>query len=202
MSENAEPSPSADEVSPSPAPAEARRRRRRRRIVTVAVALVLVGLVALTARLFVWPDLPPLPQRADVIVRLGGPGARIDTALNLQREGRAPLVAISASLDEEKLGWCAAGRLEGVPIICFHSDPFTTRGEARSIADLAKQYGWHSVILVTTPDQAWRATVRVRRCFDGDVFVATTPLPWQEWPTQIVYQFGAAAKAFTVETSC
>ena len=165
-------------------------------------AVVLVGVSMLTARLFVWPDLPPLPQRADVIVQLGGPGNRRAVALDLVRQGRAPLVAMSLSSDQVDMRWCDEGRLSGVPVLCFHPDPFTTRGEARAVAELAQRYGWRSMILVTTPDQAWRATVRVDRCFGGEIFVATARLPLWMWPTQIVYQVGATAKAYTVETSC
>jgi len=169
----------------------------------MAVAAVLVaGLAVLTAHLFIWPDLPPLPQHADAIVQLGGPGNRRLVALNLARQGRAPLVAISVSVDEVHTKWCRKGRLADVPVVCFHSEPSTTRGEARAIAQMAGQRGWRSVILVTTPDQASRATLRVSRCFSGQVFVATARLPWYRWPTQIVYQSGATAKAYTAETSC
>jgi hypothetical protein len=165
-------------------------------------AVILGGVSVLAARLFVWPDLPALPQRADVIVQLGGPGNRRTVALDLVRQGRAPLVAISVSSDEVNTSWCYNGRLRDVPVLCFQPEPFSTRGEARAIAEMAARYRWHSVILVTTPDQAWRATVRVSRCFGGDVFVATARLPWYLWPTQIVYQVGATAKAYTIETSC
>jgi uncharacterized SAM-binding protein YcdF (DUF218 family) len=174
----------------------------RRRLWTAAGAVVLVGVLAVIARLFVWPDLPALPQHADAIVQLGGPGNRRVVALALARQGRAPVVAISVSDDEVGTSWCAQGRLNDVAVICFHSDPFTTRGEARDVADMATRYGWHSVILVTTPDQAWRATVRERRCFPGEIYVATARLPWYLWPTQVVYQVAATAKAFTVETAC
>ena len=47
-------------------------------------------------------------------------------------------------------------------ILCFHADPNTTRGEARDIAAMAAQYDWDSIILVTTPDHAWRVRVRAR----------------------------------------
>jgi uncharacterized SAM-binding protein YcdF (DUF218 family) len=177
-------------------------RRRKRRVALAVLAVVLAGISVVTAHLFVWPDLPALPPRADAIVQLGGPGNRRPVALNLARQGRAPLVAISVSYAEVDKPWCDRGRLRGVPVVCFHSEPFTTRGEARSIAALAEQRGWHSVILVTTPDQASRATLRVRRCFDGKIFVATARLPWYEWPTQILYQWAATAKAYTFETSC
>jgi uncharacterized SAM-binding protein YcdF (DUF218 family) len=166
------------------------------------LAVSLASASVLTAHLFVWPDLPPLPQHADVIVQLGGPGNRRRVALNLARQGRAPLVAISVSVAEVNTQWCHKGRLDDVSVVCFHSDPFTTRGEARAIAEMAMQHGWHSVILVTTPDQAWRATLRMSRCFDGGIFVATARLPWYQWPAQIVYQLGATVKAYTVETSC
>jgi uncharacterized SAM-binding protein YcdF (DUF218 family) len=165
-------------------------------------AVVLAGVSVLTAHLFIWPDLPPLPQRADVIVQLGGPGDRRVVALDLARQGRAPLVAISVSVSEARTQWGDEGRLRDVSVVCFHSEPFTTRGEARAIAGMAERYGWHSVILVTTPDQASRATLRVSRCFHGEIFVATARLPWYQWPTQIVYQSGATVKAYTFETSC
>jgi hypothetical protein len=170
--------------------------------VAAVLAVLVAGFGVATARLFVWPDLPPLPDRAYAIVQLGGPGERRSVALDLAREGRAPVVAISVSTDEVDTSWCDEGRLDDTAVICFHPDPFTTRGEARSIAELARSHGWHSVILVTTPDQAWRATVRVSRCFDGEIFVATAELPRRRWPMQILYQWGATAKAFTVETSC
>jgi uncharacterized SAM-binding protein YcdF (DUF218 family) len=177
-------------------------RWRRRRIAIAVLAVVLAGLSLLSAHLFVWPNLPPLPERADVIVQLGGPGDRRAVALKLARQGRAPVVAISVSLDEIDTQWCHEGRLDQVEVVCFHSNPFTTRGEARTVAELAERYGWHSVILVTSRDQAWRAMLRVSRCFKGKVFVAIARLPWYQWPTQVVYQLGATAKAYTFETAC
>jgi uncharacterized SAM-binding protein YcdF (DUF218 family) len=170
--------------------------------VPAVLAVVLAGVSVLTAHLFIWPDLPPLPARADVIVQLGGPGNRRLVALDLARQGRAPLVAISVSDAEVNTKWCHKGRLRDVSVLCFHSEPSTTRGEARAIAGMAEQHGWRSVILVTTPDQASRATLRASRCYDGNIFVATAQLPWYQWPTQIVYQSAATVKAYTVETSC
>ncbi|MET0995505.1 MAG: hypothetical protein ABWY20_16105 [Mycobacterium sp.] len=87
-------------------------------------------------------------------------------------------------------------------ILCFHADPNTTRGEAQYIAAEAARRGWRSVILVTTPDQAWRARLRTTRCFSGGVYVATTPLPPLSWIRQVPYQWAATVKALTVERSC
>jgi uncharacterized SAM-binding protein YcdF (DUF218 family) len=174
----------------------------RRRIVAIVATVVVAAVAVLSGHLLVWPDLSPLPAKADVIVQLGGPGDRRLVALNLAREGRAPLVAISVSDDEASTSWCAAGAWQGVPVLCFHSTPFSTRGEARAVGNMAAQHGWHSVILVTTPDQAKRAELRVHRCFSGQIFVATAPLPLLEWPRQIAYQWAATVKAYTLETTC
>jgi hypothetical protein len=186
----------------SPGIPPARRGRRRHRGLALALVVLVGACSAATGRLFVWPELPPLPDQADAIVELGGPGARRPLALDLHRTGRAPVVAISVSADEAGTSWCDRGNLDGVPVICFRPDPYTTRGEARAVAELARQHGWRSVILVTSPDQAWRATVRVSRCFDGEITVATTPLPPHRWPQQIAHQWIGTAKAFTYETSC
>jgi hypothetical protein len=176
--------------------------RGRRRIVLAIVAAFVVVLAVVTAHLFVWPDLPKLPAKADAIVQLGGPGDRRRVALDLARDGVAPLVAISVSDDEAGTSWCADGNLFNVSVLCFHSEPFTTRGEARSIAQMAQQRGWHSVIIVTSTDQATRAELRVSRCYTGRLYVATAHLPTHLWPKQIVYQWGATIKAYTWERTC
>ncbi len=87
-------------------------------------------------------------------------------------------------------------------LLCFHPDPGTTRGEAQWIGTEGRARGWKSVILVTTPDQAYRARLRVGRCFPGKVYVATSALPWHYWFRQIPYQWGATAKALVWERSC
>jgi uncharacterized SAM-binding protein YcdF (DUF218 family) len=89
-----------------------------------------------------------------------------------------------------------------VTIMCFHPDPSTTRGEARYIGALAEQRHWKSVTLVTSPDHAWRARLRVMRCFPGDVYVSTTPLPAWAWAWEIPYQWGATAKALLFQRDC
>jgi uncharacterized SAM-binding protein YcdF (DUF218 family) len=86
--------------------------------------------------------------------------------------------------------------------MCFHAEPNTTQGEAEYIGQQAQLHHWTSVVLVTTPDQAWRARLRVTRCFPGKVYVATASLPLLEWPRQIAYQWVASAKALISERTC
>src|SRR5262245_47173108 len=175
-------------------------RRRPLRAAAIAGVALLAAFAALTARVFVWPDMAPLPARADAIIELGGPGdlSRDAVALRLAREHRAP-VLIQSTLPGDT---ACLPPVAGVRIECFHPSPETTRGEARYIGALAARRHWTSVILVTTPDQAWRARLRVSRCFPGRVYNATAHLPLQEWLRQIPYQWAASAKAVTVERGC
>jgi hypothetical protein len=77
------------------------RRTRRRRTVIIVVrcvlALVILGGAGITARLFVWRDLPPPPPRVDAIIELGGPGLRDRVALGLARSHRAPILVQSTT---------------------------------------------------------------------------------------------------------
>lgn len=175
----------------------------RRRRWAVAVLLILTIFGAATARLFVWPDLAPTPRHANAIIELGGEAMdrRDRLALELARDHRADFLVQSTTTREAGRHTCLAA-VPGVTILCFHADPNTTRGEARYIAAEAARRGWRSVILVTTPDQAWRARLRTTRCFTGGVYVATTPLPLLSWIRQVPYQWVATAKALTVERSC
>lgn len=70
------------------------------------------------------------------------------------------------------------------------------------MARFARQYGLHSIVLVTTPDQTWRAKLRFQRCYNGEIFAVTTPLPLSMWPGQIAYQWAATIKAEVVNRSC
>jgi hypothetical protein len=176
------------------------KRRRRRRRVGIGLIVLLVLFAAITARVFVWPALPPLPAHADAIVELAGASdeGRDALALKLGREHRAPYMAESTAGTGN---WCST-RLRGEQTQCFRPDPNTTQGEARWIGEQAKEHNWKSVILVTTPDQAYRAKLRVGRCFPGQVYVATSDLPWTSWFKQIPYQWGATVKALTWQRSC
>ena len=67
---------------------------------------------------------------------------------------------------------------------------------------LARRYGWHSVVLVTTREQDTRARLLMERCFSGHVYVVTVAQPWYEWPYQIVYGWGALFKAVALQRAC
>ncbi len=158
-----------------------------------------LAFTAVTARLFVWPA-QGLPSRVDAIVMLAGPGDRLTAATRLAREQRAPVLVVSQ-------GWQGYGgpcppKPPGVKLICFDPDPGNTRGEAEVIGTLARQYGWHSVALVTTRPQDTRARVQVKRCFSGTVYVSAASLDWIDWPYQIAYGWGALVKALVLQRSC
>ena len=178
-------------------------RRSRRVRWSIAVLLVLAVFGAATARLFIWPPLAPLPGHVNAIIELAGPAidGRDTLALQLAREHRADFLVQSTTTSEAGTHNCLPP-VPQVTILCFHPDPNTTRGEGKYIAAEAARRGWSSVILVTTPDQAWRARLWTARCYSGDAYVATTPLPLVDWIGQIPYQWGATVKAFTVERSC
>jgi hypothetical protein len=194
---SAEESPD-EQTSPA---ADKRPTRRKRYRLRIALAIIIVLFAAVTARVFIWPDLAPLPERADAIIELGGPTIRDQAALELARDHRAP-VLVQSTVQEEAGTHSCLPPVPDVTILCFHADPETTRGEARAIGELAARYHWDSIILVTTPDHAWRSSWRVSRCFPGEIFVSTTDLPFWSWFRQIPYQWAASAKAVTLERGC
>lgn len=164
----------------------------------VVAVLVLLFAVA-TAWVLVWPA-QGAPADADAIVLLAGPGNRLPVALALAREHRAPVLVVSR-------GWMGYGgpcpaSTPGVRTICFEPNPGNTRGEAEYIGRLAGRYRWHSLIIVATRPQAVRAQLLVGRCFSGTTFAVTAPLPWDSWPYQIAYGWGALLKAFFVVRGC
>lgn len=161
------------------------------------VLLALFG--AATARLFVRPA-TGMPARVDAIIVLGGEGHRLDAALSLARQDRASYLVLSQGMyvPPELCGT----RVGTATVICFLPNPDTTQGEAEATARLARQYGWRSVVLVTVPDQTWRAELRFRRCYSGTIFAVTTPLAAHLWPLMIAYQWAATVKAEVANRGC
>lgn len=170
----------------------------RRKVLAALVVLALVFAGA-TGRVLVWPA-QGAPPRVDAIVSLAGPGARLQVALQLAREHRAPVLVVSRGW--EGYGGPCPSAIPGVKIICFDPDPGDTRGEAEYVGRLAKHSGWRSLVLVATAPQAVRAQIVTRRCFGGAVYVVTAPLPWKTWPYQIAYGWGALFKAVVLQRAC
>jgi uncharacterized SAM-binding protein YcdF (DUF218 family) len=194
------PSPGTAVDGSSPLADRTTRRAGLRRRVGVVAVVVLLAFTALTVRVFVSPSLPPLPPHVDAIIELGGPGDRDPLTMSLAEQHLAPVV-IQSTTEGDVTPNCLPP-VSGVSIECFHASPPTTRGEARYIGERAAASHWSSVIIVTTPDHAWRARLRVERCFPGQVYVATSPLPKLDWFRQIPYQWAATVKAELFQRDC
>jgi hypothetical protein len=171
--------------------------RARRALVVVAVLVALF--VAATARLFIWPA-QGMPPHVSAIVMLAGPGERLPVALRLAREHRAPMLVVSRG--QHGYGGPCPPPTPGVKLVCFEPDPGDTRGEAEFVGQLAKQYHWRSLVLVTGPQQDTRARIRMERCFGGSVYVVTGSLPLSIWPYQIAYEWAALFKALVLQRGC
>jgi uncharacterized SAM-binding protein YcdF (DUF218 family) len=178
------------------------RRRRLRRAILAALTALLVLFCAVTARLFIWPA-TGMPARVDAIAVLGGPQSqqRLDLGLRLAEEGKGPYLLVSEGLwINFPPGLCTPHH--AFTVICWNPVPGTTQGEAEFVGQIARQHGWRSVVLVTTPDQAWRAQLRVSRCYAGQIYSMTTPLPLDQWPYQLAYQWAAVVRAELLQRGC
>ncbi len=163
--------------------------------------MVVLGAVALTLRLFVFPDLNA-PERSDAIVVLGGNGnGPVDAGVALAREHEAPTIAFS-SLPSR---FCKPSvlHLPSERVLCFRPDPVTTQGEGREIARLAATHHWHRVIVVMPTTQATRARLRIGRCYSGQVLEVGVPPPgFWAWVRGMVYEWPALVKALVLQPTC
>jgi len=173
----------------------------RKRHWRLVVVVLVMAIGAATARLFIWPE-QGMPARVSAIVMLDGPGDRLDTALNLAWQHRAPFVVISRGSPTYGHGGDCAPSIPHVTVICFDPNPSTTKGEAEYVGRLARKYHWQSIALVTITPQDSRGRLRLERCFAGPVYVVTAPLSLWAWPYQIAYEWGATAKALILQRSC
>lgn len=174
--------------------------RRRWRKGLAIIFVLFVSFCFISAQLFVFPA-TGAPARVDAIVVLGGSGDRVDLGMQLAREGRASYLVLSLGLPWVPPGICQE-HVGNAKVICFHPDPDTTQGEARGASQLAKEYHWTSMVLVTTQDQVWRARLRFERCYSGKIYSIASSIPWYLWPYAIAYQWVGTIKAETLQRGC
>ena len=175
---------------------------RRRLLSAAAVVAALVIIVsAVTVRLFIWPAIGA-PARVSAIVMLEGwEDARTPFAVSLAEQHRAPMLVISRGYDGYG-GPCPAP-VPGVRLICFDPSPPNTRGEALYIGQLAHEYHWKSIILVTNREQDTRGRLLVSMCFGGPIYSETLPLgSLKDTAYQVSYEWGALVKALILYHSC
>jgi hypothetical protein len=175
---------------------------------------LLLGLAALVAAwlaaclvLFVWPpgESGP-PKLADVVVVLSGDTKRLAPGLELIRGGVAPVLAISTVTRTrhwpEAVGLCRRHRYAGARVVCFDAVPFSTQGEARTVARLARTERWSSVVVVTSTFHVTRAKMLFRRCYRGRLDVVGAPSTWWKLPEEWVSETGKLLVQLTVKRSC
>jgi uncharacterized SAM-binding protein YcdF (DUF218 family) len=174
----------------------------RRRILVLAALALLAGLVALTARFILWPDTNEPPRRADAVVALyGGGGERLASARRLVERGIAPVLVVSHGAAATDL----CGQKDPYEIVCFDPEPDRTQGEARAVADLARERGWRSIVVVTSDYHAVRARMLFRRCLDGRVeVVGARPDSLGGLPDvgQVVHEWVGYGAALVVDRGC
>lgn len=190
---------------------------RRRRWVAAAGAAVLV-LVVLSTVLFLWPPTGQ-PSPADAIVVIGGSGDRHDKALQLAQRHLAPVLVFSLPEGAQNPACHPAtgaqpGHLaswqrraiqlqsSGITVLCFAPSPISTQGEGEEVGRLAARYHWRSIILVTSREQAFRARIRVERCYHGHLEAAAVPVGLHLMPYTVAYEWGALLKALVLQRSC
>ena len=90
-----------------------------------------------------------------------------------------------------------------VHVICFIPNPETTQGEARAVTGLANTHNWHRIIVVSGTPQTTRARLRFARCYHGTLlFDPVSPGGISSWVHNDIYEWGALAKALTIQRGC
>jgi uncharacterized SAM-binding protein YcdF (DUF218 family) len=178
----------------------------KRRLLIVLGALAAAWISA-SLILFVWPPAETgAPARADAVIVLSGSTRRLPPALALIRRRVAPVLALSSVSLTPK--WkaarrlCRVGKYDGAPVLCFLAHPYSTRGEARAVAELAQQHGWRSIVVVSSTFHLTRTDLLFRRCYHGRLSLVGAPTAWWELPLEWANETVKLIVQLTVERGC
>jgi len=147
-----------------------------------------------------------LPAHADAVVVLAGSEARLPVALNLVEHRAAKTLVVSqddVKRDPARYSLCHGPKPKQYTLVCQTADPFSTRGEARMVADLVKKHRWASVIVVTSRYHLYRAHMLLRRCTEVDLSMrATDEDSWWRKAVAIPLEYVKLARAETLQRGC
>jgi uncharacterized SAM-binding protein YcdF (DUF218 family) len=178
-----------------------------RRLLWVVGGLVVAWIVACLV-LFVWPPAETgAPARADAVVVLsGGLNGRLDPGLALMRDREARVLVVSGAFHgthwKKARRLCSGAYHVRYRVLCPEPHPFSTQGEARMIARLARAHGWSRVVVVTSTFHVSRAHMLVRRCYDGSLWMVGTHVPWWQYPGDFVSETGKFVVQLTAQRGC
>jgi len=163
--------------------------------------------LAACAVLFVWPPAETgAPAHADAVVVLSGSSNRLPPAERLIRRGVAPALVLSTSPSPEngapETRLCRDGVYAGARVICFAAAPFNTRGEAETVARIARQQRWRSLVVVSSTFHLTRAKLLFGRCFDGSLSLVGAPKAWWELPEEWASETAKLADQLLVHRGC
>jgi uncharacterized SAM-binding protein YcdF (DUF218 family) len=91
---------------------------------------------------------------------------------------------------------------KGFSVTCFSPDPDSTRGEARRVADLARERGWKRVLVVTSRFHVTRARMLFDSCTDIDVDAVGVDYPWSSVPAAVAGEWVKLGLSETVSRGC
>lgn len=159
-----------------------------------AVAAAISGLPV-----YVYPQTDQL-RHADAIFVLGGYGwDRSLFAINLAKEGWAPIVVVSMwnpTRDPSKTKVCEFPEPK-ITKVCVTADPSTTLGEARELRRLVIEHNWRTIIAVTFRPHISRARYILEKCFQGQLIMAASPahISPARWAYEYFYQTAGYVRA-------
>jgi uncharacterized SAM-binding protein YcdF (DUF218 family) len=175
----------------------------------VRLLLVLLGIAAVAyaagAVIFLTQPDTAFDGKADVVVVLAGSSTRLPVALQLMRDKRASVLLVSqdtSQRDSQRAALCARPPSGSFRVICRLADPFSTQGEARMFASLAREQRWDSAILVTSRFHLFRANRLFKRCGETGIILRGAREPWWRAFTTIPLEWVKLVRAETTRRGC
>lgn len=176
-------------------------------MVVRAIGLLVATWIVLCLVFFTWsPWAGSAPAHADAVIVLSGGRNRLPPALALIRRGIAPVLAISSVSRTHPwaLGRrvCARRTYAHATVLCFDAQPYSTQGEAESVARLARAHRWTTIVVVTSRFHVTRARMLFRRCYDGGLTMVGVPSTWWKLPLDWADETGKLIVQLTVKRGC